>query len=608
MLANRGEPLAETMKRNERGYIARTGELLYRVIVALCFALFLAASALSLFALFAMSDPACTEKFLWLPCSQKSLLVGTLAAAVLLLVFLLVQINGEATPLWVLLGVALSMRIVATWAIAGSLVPFSDYNDVWGIANGTASEQTLLYKSFFPEWSNWAALVKMLVESFAIEYDFLVWCECVIGCLIALEVVWLGYAMFKRLPLALMAGCLYAFLPSQILFSMICKPDSLSLLFILAGMALCVRLFGLRSHVDFKVGVISLVAGLLMAIGTLFKPLAIIAVIAFGISWIMAPCREEERWKRVAAKAIPIAIIGSLVVSLPIIVRPLTSQVLDTEISSSATMSYLCIGLNTEGEGQIHIGDKSRFYNQLRLSGVEEKEAASLTLAMLQEDWHENWNNLPGLLAQKVRWAWQDDMMPARFLKNALGDNASSMNAMLSFGATFSQSSYFLLMISAAIGAFALLKRRNYGSLFALLYILGFALLLLLSESQSRYKSNVLPLISIVSAMGLYSFVSLIRKQIQHLKTRMTDRLPLHNAFTKNENLELARDVYHPITFVEKAKQLRAHHRYSSYARYHDAIIPLKLNDAIRAKPVIAARFLRLLRYYDELRRWEAVE
>ena len=49
----------------------------------------------------------------------------------------------------------------------------------------------------------------------------------------------------------------------------------------------------------------------------------------------------------------PIAIMAAMVVMAPLLTRGMAASAFGMEISSSAAPSYLCIGLNTEGEGQV---------------------------------------------------------------------------------------------------------------------------------------------------------------------------------------------------------------------------------------------------------------
>lgn len=70
-----------------------------------------------------------------------------------------------------------------------------------------------------------------------------------------------------------------------------------------------------------------------------------------------------------------------------------------------------------------------------------------------------------------------------------------------------SQWYYFFVIAAACYGVFVLCKRRELPSecFFILLCIFGFVMMLLLSEAQSRYKSNILPLIVIISSIGCVS-------------------------------------------------------------------------------------------------------
>ena len=60
-------------------------------------------------------------------------------------------------------------------------------------------------------------------------------------------------------------------------------------------------------------------------------------------------------------------------------------------------------------------------------------------------------------------------------------------------------------------GVAALIRRERRTVMVAALMVFGFALLLLLSEVQPRYKTVVYPFMAVVSAYGIYCLVRLVQ-------------------------------------------------------------------------------------------------
>lgn len=216
---------------------------------------------------------------------------------------------------------------------------------------------------------------------------------------------------------------------------------------------------------------------------------------------------------------LPAVVVIGLAAGIPQLARIAASETLGIRTARSATASYLCIGLNTEGGGQIHLGTKSRCYNTLRMSGIDESEASARTFGMLRQDWAENTADIPRLFLKKIVWAWQDDMSPAQMLtKGSIEEDGlpvrglAVLKGVYMMGGVLSQGFYLVTMFLASIGSMRAARvgegegRSGPLSLLAL-FVIGFFCLLLLSEAQSRYKSNVLPYVVVFSALGVSSIL-----------------------------------------------------------------------------------------------------
>ena len=181
-----------------------------RCVILIAGALFVIATILAILAVFGVLDPAIREKYLWVSCSPRQIAVGCVACTLLLgLILFAARKHGKALAGLFLLGIG--CRILFTAFVADAAQPFSDYDQVWRIAQGTASGDDLLYKSFFPEWANWATVQKFLVDTFDISFGAMVWIEGILCCAIAVEVFALASVLSKNKETALLASCLYVY-------------------------------------------------------------------------------------------------------------------------------------------------------------------------------------------------------------------------------------------------------------------------------------------------------------------------------------------------------------------------------------------------------------
>lgn len=190
-------------------------------------------------------------------------------------------------------------------------------------------------------------------------------------------------------------------------------------------------------------------------------------------------------------------------------------RILDIEMNESSMTHFLCIGLNTEGEGRIDLGSKSRFYDQLRGKGVSEEEATRATYEMLRKDWEENSDKIPKLFWLKFRNEWQDETQGAQYFIRDIEDdfiNRDSCNGLQRFmidvarkyGQASSQWYYIFYMACACIGVGYGRKYLDNSLFFLLsLYTFGYTLLILITESNMRYKNMVVPILCIMAALGI---------------------------------------------------------------------------------------------------------
>ena len=146
---------------------------------------------------------------------------------------------------------------------------------------------------------------------------------------------------------------------------------------------------------------------------------------------------------------------------------------------------------------------------------AESKEAA---YQLIQEDWQAEQNIIKALLLPKLVWAWQDDLMPLNYISQMTSNQSVSIleDESITSIASFLEFYYLFLMFVAIVGSIVILVKhlRNQSALFATLVVEGFFFIMLLSEAQSRYKYLIMPLVCVVSSVGL---CYLIQKRITKL-------------------------------------------------------------------------------------------
>jgi len=208
----------------------------------------------------------------------------------------------------------------------------------------------------------------------------------------------------------------------------------------------------------------------------------------------------------------------------------ISEETFNTELDYSiATPHYLWVGLNIEGEGQIHIGAKSRaYYEQILDYDASVEDARNSIYDMLKSDWQDNRGKIVPFLVSKIIWAWQDDACPAYFYQKSVMRSPKTKYEMLLFDTitAYSQLFYLIMILGAIVGVGIVLKKLVSGTVyinecvyknlfFISLIILGYFSITLLSEAQSRYKYLIIPMISIWSVIG---FAFVIKKIMESMK------------------------------------------------------------------------------------------
>lgn len=400
------------------------------------------------------------------------------------------------------------VRLLFFIVYANVLIPASDQKYIWRIMNGERGWLLDYYTYFSVAYTRWAALWKPFVDYLHIPYPVIVGVLCFCGFLTVICVYWLAYELTQDEKIALLSGILYGFNFNELINTAVVNQEKLSLLMFLVTFIMLGK--GIKRHYSKEsIGYI-VVAALCLGVGNAYKPIGIVIIIAYLIMSFYD--------LRVIAWYKNTGVVIFMLLSMICITKSVhvgAERILDIEMNESSMTHFLCIGLNTEGEGRIDLGSKSRFYDQLRGKGVSEEEATRATYEMLRKDWEENSDKIPKLFWLKFRNEWQDETQGAQYFIRDIEDdfiNRDSCNGLQRFmidvarkyGQASSQWYYIFYMACACIGAGYGRKYLN-NSLFFLfsLYIFGYTLLILITESNMRYKNMVVPILCIMAALGI---------------------------------------------------------------------------------------------------------
>lgn len=415
------------------------------------------------------------------------------------------------TFLW-LAAFAFVIRFLFLYLFSEDLIPHGDFFRAWMRANGDLAAGNMPYYSLFPAYLNFSFYEHLIVQRFGSSYITVLYFNALYSALTAGLVYLIAREITTNEWVTVLAGVMYSLYPTNIIYLSAGTPEFFSILLNTLGLWLLVRV--VKSDTVKKKIIGAALAGVCLGIGSSLKTFSPVILIAFAmVSVIRAIFNRENKGARERLLMIGLSLLvvfsGYKLSSSAILSA--TSDHYDMSLSGkTAVPHFLLIGLNTEGEGQIHVGGLSRLYNQRYLSnGMDFEEAKNYAYDQLKEDWKNNPGEIVPNFGKKMIWVWQDDQIPLWYFLKSVGISPDTDREHLVYdflaehGHGLTQMTYTAVMLSAAFGALSFLKKRdNISYEFVAFVIFGYFCMMLLAEAQSRYKCLIMPYLVIIAALG----------------------------------------------------------------------------------------------------------
>lgn len=394
-------------------------------------------------------------------------------------------------------------RIVLFVIFGGSLQPSSDCANMWQLVKGNLEPSVLGHYTFFPAYLNYAAFMKVIAAVSGYRFSAVLFVNIITNVITAGLISVLANLISKNSKVAFVSGLVYALYPSGIIYTLTATPEHQCIMFLVLMVILVI--LALRQE-EYPWSMILMgLAGFCAALSNAFKNFIPVVLVAMVIVLIL----------HIIGEKLPIPQIGVMVAGLVILVccqsatskgiEVITARVFDVKIDASdALPHFIVVGINREGEGQIHLGEMSHFYTNLREIGVPADKAREETFSLIKDDWATHADEIIPFIVKKEIWEWQDDYGAVRVFGYASSLPESTLLEYIRGPvATATQLGYYILMGACLIsGVASLLNKKGYNLLFILndMIIYGFFWLMNISEAQSRYKSLIIPFLCIMAA------------------------------------------------------------------------------------------------------------
>lgn len=433
-------------------------------------------------------------------------------------------INAKIVTIILIFIATLFSRIWLILIYKGNIQPYSDFNSTWNMAIGNMAP--LSYYRFFPAHMNYALMEKIISHITGKNYTIILYwcvlCNSITNAFIFL----IAEEIFKNYKLSILASMLYLFNPSSIVYVLTSTNEHMAIACFFGSVYFICKYWD-TDKFSCKILFI-IIAGILGGIGNSVKTFFPVIIIGFAIMQILRIIKENNL-RGIKSLSKIILCVMLLFLSQKFVANGITitsEKIFNTNLNfADATPHYLNVGLNRQGEGQIHVGNISRLYITDRTNGLPLYEAKTIAVKRVIDDWNGNIKKIPAFLIKKTIWAWQDNIIPLINVSHCELQTDTPIKSLVykainTIGMSYTQLWYMLSMFLGTIGILLLLKSNsemnNYKFSFSNLILLGYFCLTIVSESQSRYKCLILPCLCIINAysiLKLYNVIVVNEKQ-----------------------------------------------------------------------------------------------
>ncbi len=440
---------------------------------------------------------------------QIFLLFGVLVAPLILFftspsLWALLEKHESWLVFWVI-AVAIGLRLVLLPLISTNFM--SDMADIHSFAAeiiaGTADVNNYPNISFAADLSLTSLVLSFVYRIFGVSTTvakiFLVF--------LSVLTTWLVYLTGRKIAgtkVGVFASLLYATLPSLICYSGVLTGDYFALPFIV--LAILVQAYLHKSDLGksyyFLIGYA--LCGVAIGFVDWFRPFGMILLLAMIISMFIFQLRRQAFLR--LALALSVLLISYFSVSK--LANVVTKNVFHARTLSTFQKvgSYLLVGLNPDSRGSVTLEDGITIGETYQRYGGD---YAAINRYLIQAAFARmDKEKLVKLFVEKFNIMWSSHI--ELFDYALVGSDDQEIVYLM---ADFESLLYSVLTLFILIGAIKSFRGQSHPAIFTMqLFILGFAILMLIFEAQNRYIVVVLPYSILLGTLGLDNVFSVKRE------------------------------------------------------------------------------------------------
>lgn len=373
----------------------------------------------------------------------------------------------------------------------------------------------------FPNWALYVKLIHCLNAHFGmVPLTGILW-NVVASCASVTMVYLIIYLASGRDVLAIISALLFSLNPFYLYYEILLSPDFTFILLCLTALLILTAAWRLTKDWRLRMAA-ALPFGAALSLSSFFKSIDKILIIALVIVFFLRLLARGRLTKQKIIRGLCTALVFAVSYSAVI---NLGYAYIDDYVSGESNRDvspyFLSVGLDAKHGGQWSQETLDLYLGLIRdydydFDRVNEEMKTHVKKVVKEQNRLASSQKEPGLwrdfMEYKLRKAWGNNE-GLRFVMNTINEK-NPLTGLAFYEDRLPEVQAFtvatgLLMALGAVGA--IFRREKGAVMVSALMVYGFALLLLLSEVQPRYKTVVYPFMAAVSAYGIESLLFPVR-------------------------------------------------------------------------------------------------
>lgn len=402
---------------------------------------------------------------------------------------------------------ALVLRLTVIWALGLHATYNSDVKECIDLANGLFPYDFDKFSSV-SSWAVWPVYLRVIRKIFgSVIIPGLVLNALYTSLSVGL-IYWIILTTTQNRRWAVASAEIYAVWPMNILFAASLRPENVNIFLTLSGLALLICAWRKYRECQYKPFWIFLIlSSASIAFSGFFKKTDLIFLCAVGIMGGLYLLAQHKKIHLIAVCGFFVFVVScKLFVSAGYLIL---DQAYTQKVNRNPMAHYVEVGLSPWSDGTAHgKTDDSKSFGVYRFYARQAEYdydiATKRTFEKIFTEIKEEKNLNIAFFQNKLRITWANQAYFNWITSEASGNSIINRSIFAEMTYPLAQVWYTILLGFILLGALpSIVRKEDSGaSLFSALFLFGFMLLLLVCETQPRYKYAVYPYMSVLAGRG----------------------------------------------------------------------------------------------------------